>query len=232
MKIFVFDTNVVIKQEVLWDLGFVVLPENDRLRTITEVIFWLIVIIGGIFVFIPSIIKHPTVLSSVTVIRFCKVSGFGIILRTICFLSTSAPGPSPECRISSNEYDPPTSWKDILFDMTVADGCGDLVFSGHLSLTLTIAICVSHYSYFVFPKIWKVISFGILLLVLILALLIITTRNHYTLDIIVASYTVPLLYHFLWYKLPDPDINQLIMQKQTNVDSDIIDVIDNDNDQE
>ena len=29
-------------------------------------------------------------------------------------------------------------------------------------------------------------------------------QNHYTVDVIIAWYTVPLLYYFIWNVLPDP----------------------------
>ena len=51
-------------------------------------------------------------------------------------------------------------------------------------------------------------------IVLILALLIIIAQNHYTVDIIVALYTVPLLYFFIWHIFPDPKIIPSIQQQQ------------------
>eukprot|EP01083_Nonionella_stella_P289594 985483_1 len=197
-----------IRQDLLWDLGFEVLPENESLEFLNEILFGIASFLGFILTLSPSFMsqEHTNhITSMVMILRLCKVYGFVIILRTFSFLSTSLPSPSHHCRIGSTTYDPPNNVSQIIFRIDPTTGCGDLVFSGHTSTVLTIALTASHYSYYLFPKFWKYIAFAIYLpITLILSALIIIAQNHYTVDIVVALYTVPLLYYFLWHTLPDP----------------------------
>eukprot|EP01084_Bolivina_argentea_P007088 13350_1 len=196
------------QNEILWDVGHYIFPRNNAMQTTLEMIFWIGFIVSIIFILIPSFIRHPKILTMLILIRYLKVSGFIIILRTICYLSTSLPSPDDNCSINSMNYNPPTSWKQIFSFNNISDACGDLIFSGHVSLTFVMAICIIHYYYYLLnDMLLKVIVFGIeIIIVILITILVLMSRTHYTVDIFIALYTVPLLYHFIWYTLPDPII--------------------------
>lgn len=164
--------------------------------------------IGLISIALPTFMKKANrnnINSILILVRFSKVFGFSNILRTISFLSTSLPSPSHHCRLESTTYNPPKNLSDIIFRMDPFSGCGDLIYSGHTSTVLCGAITVSHYCYYLLPNYWKYIVYGFWLpIVIMMAYVIISAQNHYTVDIIVAWYTIPLLYYFIWNMFPDP----------------------------
>ena len=192
-------------QEPLWDIGFHIFPEYEPIEDVTEIMLILCLTGTGLFTLLPSFMNNPKhITSMLIVVRICQISGFTGILRTISFLSTSLPSPSHHCRPESTDYFPPSDASEIMSRMDPISGCGDLIFSGHTSNTLLMTLTVSHYSYFLLPRWWKWITFGLCVpFVITMASFIIIAQNHYTVDVVVALYTVPLLYSFLCNVLPD-----------------------------
>ncbi|KAH7542333.1 hypothetical protein FEM48_Zijuj02G0062400 [Ziziphus jujuba var. spinosa] len=98
---------------------------------------------------------------------------------------------------------PPQSVLEVLlinFPRGVIYGCGDLIFSSHMIFTL---VFVRTYQIYGSKRCIK--QFGWVLAV-IQSLLIIASRKHYTVDVVVAWYTVNLVVFFLDKKLPEmPD---------------------------
>lgn len=197
--------HVHTPQYPLWDLGFQIFPENESIEIYTEIIFIFCAISTVFFIVLPSFMHNSKqITSTLIVVRMCKVSGFSIILRTISFLSTSLPSPSHHCRPGSTDYAAPSDAEEIAGRMDPVSGCGDLIFSGHTSNTLIMTLTVSYYAYYLLPRWWKWITFGICVpFVIIMGTFIIIAQNHYTVDVVVALYTVPLLYFFLVKVLPD-----------------------------
>ncbi|CAK9187529.1 unnamed protein product [Ilex paraguariensis] len=127
------------------------------------------------------------------------------ILRIITFYSTQLPGPNYHCREGSKlaRLPRPDSVLEVLlinFPRGVLYGCGDLIFSSHMIFSLVFVRTYQKYGMHRFIKqcAW--------LIVVIQSLLIIASRKHYTVDIVVAWYTVNLVVFFVDHKLPDmPD---------------------------
>eukprot|EP01084_Bolivina_argentea_P001150 2109_1 len=162
------------------------------------------------------------------------------IFRCFTFLSTSLPGPSPHCKSDSKDYNPPLNWKDILFRVDYIGGCGDLIYSGHVAIIIGFTMVTIHYSHMLFPDdkiqkryIWiKYIIFTALILsVLMFDVFILAARNHYTVDVVVASYWIPALYYVLWNVFPDVAYVENVdnhLLNQTGIDNNVLDSDNND----
>ncbi|CAN0854602.1 Phosphatidylinositol:ceramide inositolphosphotransferase 3 [Linum grandiflorum] len=144
------------------------------------------------------------------------------ILRIVTFYSTQLPGPNYHCREGSRlaRIPPPESAIELLvinFSRGVNNGCGDLIFSSHM--IFTIVFVRTYYRYgtkrFIKHLAW--------FLAVVQSLLILASRKHYTVDIVVAWYTVNLVMFFLDRKLtelPDrPGVTSLPLLPQTTKDS-------------
>ncbi|XP_078178882.1 phosphatidylinositol:ceramide inositolphosphotransferase-like isoform X2 [Carex rostrata] len=98
---------------------------------------------------------------------------------------------------------PPNTVFEVLlinFPRGVLYGCGDLIFSSHMIFTL---VFVNTYQKYGSKRIIKFLAW---MLVIIQSLLIIAARKHYSVDIVVAWYTVNLVFFFIDNKLPEmPD---------------------------
>jgi len=121
-------------------------------------------------------------------------------LRCICFLSTSLPGPNYHCRPGSPQYDPPTGI-EILTRLDAFFGCGDLVFSSHTTFMLICALILTKYNPQIACAWWRKVLLWTY--VVFFCVLVIAARKHYTLDIVVALYTVPLLWISYDHFYPD-----------------------------
>ena len=77
--------------------------------------------------------------------------------------------------------------------------CGDLTYSGHMVSVITCAFVVHRYlpqQLKMSGQARKVLKFILILLVVAQCLLIITARHHYSLDVVVSLYVMPLIWHF------------------------------------
>ncbi|XP_039063886.1 phosphatidylinositol:ceramide inositolphosphotransferase 1-like isoform X2 [Hibiscus syriacus] len=163
----------------LQDLGYFLLPELGQDKAyISETVFS--------FVFL----------------SFVLASQF---LRIITFFSTQLPGPNYHCREGSKlaRLPKPANVLEVLlinFPQGVVYGCGDLIFSSHMIFTLVFVLTYQKYGT---RRCIKQFSW---LLAIIQSLLIVASRKHYTVDIVVAWYTVNLVVFFIDKKLPElPD---------------------------
>ncbi|XAR68879.1 hypothetical protein NMG60_11000283 [Bertholletia excelsa] len=190
----------------LQDVGFFLLPELGQERAyISETVFTTIFLSFVLWTFHPFILKSKKIY---TVLVWCRVLAFLVacqILRIITFYSTQLPGPNYHCREGSPlaTLPRPGSVFEVLlinFPRGVLYGCGDLIFSSHMIFSLVFVRMYQKYGTRRFVKqcAW--------LLVVIQSLLIIASRKHYTVDVVVAWYTVNLLVFFVDQKLPEmPD---------------------------
>ncbi|KAF8397369.1 hypothetical protein HHK36_016282 [Tetracentron sinense] len=88
----------------------------------------------------------------------------------------------------------------INFPRGVIYGCGDLIFSSHMIFTLVFVLTYQKYGS---QRFFKQLAWSI---AVIQSLLIIASRKHYTVDVVVAWYTVNLVVFFVDKKLPElPD---------------------------
>ncbi|CAO2840481.1 unnamed protein product [Amaranthus hypochondriacus] len=189
----------------LQDAGFFLLPELGQDKAyISETVFTTIFISFVLWTFHPFIFKSKKIY---TVLVWCRVLAFLVasqILRIITFYSTQLPGPNYHCREGSKlaTLPPPHSALEVLLIIPrgILYGCGDLIFSSHMIFTLVFVRTYHKYG----SKRW-IKHLGWLLAV-VLSLLIIASRKHYTVDVVVAWYTVNLVVFFVDKNLPEiPD---------------------------
>ncbi|KAL2502985.1 Phosphatidylinositol:ceramide inositolphosphotransferase 1 [Forsythia ovata] len=191
---------------ILQDAGFYLLPELGKDKAyISETVFTCVFLIFVLWTFHPFVFKSKKIY---TVLIWCRVLAFLVasqILRIITFYSTQLPGPNYHCREGSKlaTLPLPNSILEVLvinFPRGVLYGCGDLIFSSHMIFSLVFVRTYHKYGTRRFIKqcAW--------LTVVIQSLLIIASRKHYTVDVVVAWYTVNLVVFFVDKKLPElPD---------------------------
>ena len=74
------------------------------------------------------------------------------VLRGLSFLVTNLPSPAPHCQIGSNEYNPPKSLNlQMITQIDIQKGCGDLIFSGHTCSAFTFVISAFVYGKYLLP---------------------------------------------------------------------------------
>lgn len=142
-----------------------------------------------------------------TVLIWCRVLAFLVacqFLRILTFYSTQLPGPNYHCREGSRFATLPRPDNPIEFLLImprgVLYGCGDLIFSSHMIFSL---VFVRTYQKYGTKRFIKQCAW---IIVVIQSLLIIASRKHYTVDVVVAWYTVNLVIFFVDRKLPEmPD---------------------------
>ncbi|GER54399.1 phosphatidylinositol:ceramideinositolphosphotransferase, partial [Striga asiatica] len=184
---------------ILQDIGFFLLPELGPERAyISETVFTFVFLSFVLWTFHPFILKSKKIY---TVLIWCRACQF---LRIITFYSTQLPGPNYHCREGSKlaRLPPPDNIFEVLLIVPkgVLYGCGDLIFSSHMIFSLVFVRTYHKYGTRSFIKqlAW--------LTVIIQSLLIVASRKHYTVDVIVAWYTVNLVVFFIDKKLPElPD---------------------------
>jgi hypothetical protein len=121
------------------------------------------------------------------------------LLRTVSFLVTQLPGPAEHCRPGSPTYNPP---KTVFERASFQKGCGDLLFSGHTMTLTTCAMLLDDVLSTASSQssTWsqwrrRILRAALWLYVLLFAVLVVAARKHYTVDVLVALYTAPLVYN-------------------------------------
>ncbi|KAJ1437296.1 Sphingomyelin synthase-like domain, partial [Sesbania bispinosa] len=172
---------------------------------ISETLFTAIFLSFVLWTFHPFLFKSKKIY---TVLIWCRVLSFLVAsqaLRIVTFYSTQLPGPNYHCREGSKlaTLPPPESVLEVLlinFPRGVIYGCGDLIFSSHMIFTLVFVLTYQKYGS---RRCIKQLGW---LLAVVQSLLIIASRKHYTVDVVVAWYTVNLVVFFIDKKLPElPD---------------------------
>ncbi|XP_075513099.1 phosphatidylinositol:ceramide inositolphosphotransferase 2-like isoform X1 [Primulina tabacum] len=187
---------------ILQDVGFFLLPELGQDKAyISETVFTFIFLSFVLWTFHPFILKRKKIS---TVLIWCRVLAFLVacqILRIITFYSTQLPGPNYHCREGSKFARLPHPDNILEFLLIVPQGmlygCGDLIFSSHMIFSL---VFVRTYHKYGTQRLVKQFAW---LTVVAQSLLIIASRKHYTVDIVVAWYSVNLVVFFLDKKLPE-----------------------------
>ncbi|XP_056847287.1 phosphatidylinositol:ceramide inositolphosphotransferase 1 isoform X1 [Raphanus sativus] len=220
----------------LQDLGYIALPELGQDKSyISETVFTCVFLSFLLWTFHPFIMKSKKIY---TVLIWCRVLAFLVVslpfslcyfkkkklfsrpapfkqacqfLRVITFYATQLPGPNYHCREGSElaTLPRPHSVLEVLlinFPRGVIYGCGDLIFSSHMIFTLVFVLTYQKYGSKRFIKLlgWVI--------AILQSLLIIASRKHYTVDVVVAWYTVNLVVFFLDKKLPElPDRTTVLL---------------------
>lgn len=189
----------------LHDVGFDLLPELGAAWFVaSELVTTLAFVAFGLWVLSPFFLPGPPRFHTVAALsRMLAVVSCCQLLRVASFSATQLPSPAAHCRPGSPTamLPPLRSTADVLLvnvARQVNRGCGDLIFSSHVTFTLTMALIYSRYGSLNLAKAaaWA----GIVLN----AVLIVASRKHYTVDVVVAAFTVPLVWLALDAKLRDP----------------------------
>ncbi|KAF8396858.1 hypothetical protein HHK36_018493 [Tetracentron sinense] len=154
------------------------------------------------------LLSHSYICLTASLCMFCFLQA-SQILRIITFYSTQLPGPNYHCREGSKlaTLPPPDSVLEVFlinFPRGIIYGCGDLIFSSHMIFTLVFVLTYQKYGTRsgMFSGVGKKICIRCIkqlgwLVAVIQSLLIIASRKHYTVDVIVAWYTVNLVVFFI-----------------------------------
>jgi len=215
-------TNVVyflhVPRQPLYDLGFAVLPALSRqMQILSEIMFFVLFFSTIMFTLSPLVARRRSHLfSTVMLTRFLGVCMVAQFLRCVTFLVTVLPGPNYHCRPNSPDYSPPQNMADIFLRQDAFYGCGDLLFSSHTIFVLLCALTYTKYSdsYWLKRCIWGLVFF--------FGVLVVSARKHYSVDIIVAWYTVPLLWVACEKYFPDRLPQELVdlLKKEGDFDDD------------
>ncbi|EFJ33249.1 hypothetical protein SELMODRAFT_167618 [Selaginella moellendorffii] len=193
---------------ILPDIGFRFLPELGRERAyISETLFTFVFVTFFLWTFHPFVFHNKRFYTVLVWYRVLATLVVAQCLRIMSFLSTSLPGPNYHCHEGSPSATlaPPKSISEVVFlnfPYGVIFGCGDLIFSSHMIFTLVFIWTYQKYG----TKRWiKRLAW---LVSVVLSLLIIASRKHYTVDVVVAWYTVALVFYFVDRQLSDSDISE------------------------
>ena len=130
----------------------------------------------------------------------------GHCLRFITYIGTTLPGSASHCMENmdliltpkpQSLYEVFTRWP---YDKRGPNTCGDLVFSGHVFHVWLSVLMIFKYSKAVFrlsDNGNKVLLFFTALLGIVQVPITLAARNHYTVDVVVASWATPLMW--FWY---------------------------------
>ncbi|KAF4650689.1 hypothetical protein FOL47_000968 [Perkinsus chesapeaki] len=181
-----FRYNLLGKQsDVLVDFGHMLVPAVE-VYPAGGICTWLLVLLMTWSVGSLTVVTIMRPRPGITIIgilwRTVFVCALAFNLRSISFLVTLLPAPWPECQ------------DDVFSLIHSTSGCGDLIFSGHTLCGMACLLAVAHYS-----TNWIInIPGWVLFLGEIVAIL--AERAHYSVDIVVALFTTPMLwicfYHF------------------------------------
>lgn len=152
--------------------------------------------------FHPFLVSTSPQRSTVIIMRrYLVVLVLAQTLRIATFLVTILPSPNYHCRPGSSEYAPPSGVVEIFFRMDALKGCGDLIFSSHTIFTTL--VCLTTHKY-IANRFLKAILWCLLI---VLAVLVVAARKHYSADVLIGLYVTPLLWTVVDLKWPDPPLD-------------------------
>ena len=115
-------------------------------------------------------------------------------LRILSFTVTQLPAPNYHCRAGEETavLDMPKHWWGhiaVNVGRQATHGCGDLIFSSHTTFVLVGVLTFTEYGQKLLLKIiaWCGVA--------VMSLCIVASRKHYSVDVVVAWYTVPLVFY-------------------------------------
>ncbi|KAH8938231.1 hypothetical protein BDL97_16G070900 [Sphagnum fallax] len=195
---------------LLHDLGFELLPELGLENAyISETVFASVFVSFFLWTFHPFVFYSKRFYTVVLWSRVLVVLVISQMLRVVSFMATQLPGPNYHCREGqpTATLPPPRSIQEVLllnFPHGVLYGCGDLIFSSHMIFALTFCHTYCKYG----TKIWmKRLAW---LVMVVLSLLIIASRKHYTVDVVIAWYVVFLVFNYVDSHLSNTDAKERV----------------------
>eukprot|EP01083_Nonionella_stella_P029679 81640_1 len=199
------------------DIGFALLPELPAQLEDTAEIFIAVMAISTALFIISGFFQwaRPRPLFAIHMVSRLGVSiSLCTLLRCITFLVTGLPGPAEHCRPGSEVYNPPVGTWEVLFRFDATRGCGDLLFSSHMLMTLNCTMLFQHYCKDIYPKIfmWSIS--------VCTAFVILAARHHYSVDVLVAWYVTILVWNQYARSRPDGAFPSLPYDKVRLTDAD------------
>jgi hypothetical protein len=195
---------------LLHDVGFEYLPELGRENAhISERLFTFVFVAFVAWSFHPFVCYNKRFYSALLWVRVLMCLVICQSLRMASFMVTQLPGPNYHCHEGqpTATLPPPKSVKEVLllnFPYGVIYGCGDLIFSSHMTFALTFFHTYNKYG----TRVWiKVLAF---LVMVALSLLIVASHKHYSVDIVVAWFVVYLVFFFVDRKLADAGLGERV----------------------
>jgi len=220
---YLYDFYRVYEQKELVDLGFELFSpalDQDKYGWSSELITfgmiaWAIIFGGSVFV-----VNRPTPIYALHILhRALWVVTICFIGRIVSFTFTLLPSPSSFCYPTDPEYNPPTTAWEIISRLDLFTGCGDLVFSSHTTYTTVCALVYIHYGS------WKSIKVFVGTSVVCVGLLIIGLRRHYTVDVWLAWFIVPMVWKLMdvhWKDMYPAELMELEKEyKEKNEENDL-----------
>ena len=212
----------------LVDLGFIQLADAPDLSFFPNFCLYLVgalsVAFGITAYFTRDVIRNPIVRPIQMLWRSVLVASIAITLRCSTFLITIVPAPAEHCAMGT--WDPPTTKAEIFTRFDNGGGCGDLIFSGHMMYGIIAALAVTHYTVIgmrgmktdtieLIAKLsFVLICWGI---VAMEAVSIVQQHVHYSVDVLVASYSVPLIWIAFYHFVPTDPVPPCIEQQRIKV---------------
>nr|BBC28460.1 hypothetical protein, homolog of Volvox carteri MTF1733/MTM1058 [Yamagishiella unicocca] len=186
------------QEQPLHDVGFDLTPElGPEKHWVSETIFGIAFASFVLWTFTPFVSQRKRFYTAVMWSRLLMVLVVCQALRIVTFSVTQLPGPSFHCRAheASARRPWPAHWSGhLMVDVgrQVSKSCGDLIFSSHTTFMLTGILAYNEYGSL---ALMKAMSW---LLGVILSVLIVASRKHYTVDVVIAWYTVPLVFYTMY----------------------------------
>lgn len=160
----------------------------------SETIFWCLFIPFILWSFSPFVTARKRFYTAVIYARILMVLCACQMLRIISFTVTQLPAPNYHCRLGEGtavREMPDRWWGHVVVDVgrQATHGCGDLIFSSHTTFVLVGVLTFTEYGETLIIKIIAWIG------VAVMGLCIVASRKHYSVDVVVAWYTVPLVFY-------------------------------------
>jgi sphingomyelin synthase-related protein 1 len=188
------------------------------LHWVSEAVFYTLFASVILWTFSPFVTRRPTFTTAGLFAAALPAFVLCQALRIASFMSTWLPGPAPHCRagVPTDRLAYPAHWWGWVAVNVVRQSsmsCGDLIFSSHLIYVLGLTLVYTIWGS------WKAIKAAAWAAAATISLLIIASRKHYSVDVVVAWYTVPLVFHALrgtkrWQRLagrPDAGLPEVVV---------------------
>ncbi|CAL5223650.1 g6194 [Coccomyxa viridis] len=180
--------------EPLHDIGFDLLPELGLENAwISELIFTSLFVAFILWTFSPFVFLKKRFYTTHLYSQLLSVLVVCQMLRIISFTVTQLPGPNYHCRggePTAVREMPEQWWGHLVVDIRrqATHGCGDLLFSSHTIFALSGMMTYNEYGTHLATKVigWVAVA--------LMSVLIVASRKHYTVDVVIAWYVVPLVY--------------------------------------
>lgn len=181
----------------LYDLGFALTPELGAAHHWVSESLFAAMLLGLIaWTFSPFVCQRKRFYTVVLLNRLLQVLVACQALRIASFTATQLPGPAFHCRAGQATSTYPWYshwWEFFVVNVGVqsSKSCGDLIFSSHTSFVLAFTLAFQTYGS---SQIMKRLAWAG---AVVLSVLIIASRKHYSVDVVVAWYTVPLVFFYM-----------------------------------